>query len=105
MSIQTDQLQPPSPAHRDRDRFERVATQALTAAASSLGLHPSQLKQQLDAGRSVADVAREMGVILTSVVEKMKRAIKRAWPRSGAEQVQWLLDRLVFHRSLSVMPG
>jgi hypothetical protein len=95
----TDQFQPPSSAHRGHDRFERVAEKALTAAAIALGLTPSQL----DLGRSVRELAQELGVSLTFIEACMKQAIKRAWPRAGAWQVQWLFERLLSHRT--AVPG
>lgn len=95
----TDQFQPPSSAHRGHDRFERVAEKALDAAAFALGLKPTQL----DLGRSVRELAQELDVSLTFIEACMKQAIKKAWPRAGAWQVQWLFERLLSHRP--AIPG
>jgi hypothetical protein len=75
--------------HRPHPRL-----QALQAAAEALGMTPAELRAELEAGKSIADVAEEKGVdkqvvvdaIVADGTERLERAIEEL-PTRAAEVV------------------
>lgn len=78
-----------------RDQFKKTKEAGLDAAADALGESPDDLQDELQGGKSLADVAKDHGVSPDSVLDAVKQAVKSSDANLSDDQVNNISNRIV----------
>lgn len=87
-TAQTDPSAPPAPGAENARPRHRAVRHAAKIAADTIGISTDELKQALQGGKTIAQVAEEHGVAASSVVD----AIVQARTAKVQERAQKLVD-------------
>ncbi|OIQ77130.1 hypothetical protein GALL_411860 [mine drainage metagenome] len=88
----------PKPTTSQGTAFRSAMEQSMSIVAARLGMSVSDLRAHMQFGKTLADVAAEVGVPQSSLTGVIKESLVRSGPQRTGNQTDALANRIANHR-------